>query len=486
MYPRDLPMLSNAESNGTSIAVPMMPRDYAHAGMSAPQLAAIFWAHRRWTLMIAGGVVLLVAIACVLWPRTYISTATLMVNFEVNDPLSGRDFPVGLLGSYMATQVELARGSEVLLPVIKRLDLTRNKQYASGYSGEPDGLPDWVETRVRKKLQVGQGLYGSQLIYVTYSASNPKEAADVSNAVAEVYSEQQYQRLTGPASDRAQRYTDQLSELKNKVTVAQEQVTSFRRSSGLIDSDAKNDVDLQVLSNLEQRLVEAQSSRRGAETRAAANQRTGSHILGSNMIQSLKTQLALQGAQLAELRATLGPRHPQLLSLQSQISVTRQSLNAEVNAYAGNAAAEFAAATQLEQQLQKAVEEARAGVIRVRQLQDDGAKYELELESAQSVYKRALDGYDQIMFASGGGYTNVNFVSRATPPPKAAKPNVLVALLLACVFGGALGIAVPFLYELFNRRVRCRDDIERDHGIPVLVELGPIGPDMGQLTRGTA
>jgi len=27
---------------------------------------------------------------------------------------------------------------------------------------------------------------------------------------------------------------------------------------------------------------------------------------------------------------------------------------------------------------------------------------------------------------------------------------------------------------LLNRRVRCRDDVERDHGIPVLVELGPV------------
>ena len=38
-----------------------------------------------------------------------------------------------------------------------------------------------------------------------------------------------------------------------------------------------------------------------------------------------------------------------------------------------------------------------------------------------------------------------------------------------------LGLGLPLLYELLNRRVRCRDDVERDHGIPVLIELGPIG-----------
>lgn len=78
------------------------------------------------------------------------------------------------------------------------------------------------------------------------------------------------------------------------------------------------------------------------------------------------------------------------------------------------------------------------------------------------------------MFASTGGYTNVSFVSRASAPPKAAKPKIKAALLLACVIGGGLGLGLPLCWELLNRRVRCRDDVERDLGIPVLIELGPL------------
>ena len=33
---------------------------------------------------------------------------------------------------------------------------------------------------------------------------------------------------------------------------------------------------------------------------------------------------------------------------------------------------------------------------------------------------------------------------------------------------------VPLGYELLNRRIRCRDDVERDLGIPVLVEFAAI------------
>lgn len=484
MYPQDLPALAHSSSMGR--AVPMMPRQFINPGMSLRQLLAILWAWRRQSLMIAGSVIALAAIACSLWPRTYTSMATLMVNYEVNDPLGGREFPVGLLGSYMSTQVELARGSEVLQPVIKRLALTTDERYAKGYTGKPEGLAIWIEDRLRKDLLVEQGRYGSQLIYISYSANHPVEAARIANAVATIYSEQQHQRLSGPAAERATRYTAQLADLKGKVMRAQEQVSNYRRGSGLVDSDSKANLDMQLLYTLEQRLLEASNASRVAEARALGDQSVGAQVLGSTMIQSLKTQLALQNTKLSELQATLGEQHPLVLELIRQRATTRQALNAELGAYRGNAASELAAARQLEQKLQTAVAQQRRSVLEVRQLQDEGAKFQLELESAQSVYKRALDGYDQVMFASGGAYTNLNFVSRATPPSKASKPKVAMAMLMACVLGGLLGLGLPLAYELVNRRVRCRDDVERDHGIPVLAELGSIHPGSGQLALGLA
>lgn len=484
MYPIDLPALGSSPSLIT--ATPLMPQDYVHPGMSLTQLASILWAYRKQSLLIAGAVILLVGIACSLWPRTYVATATLMVNYEITDPLAGKEFPSGLLGSYMSTQVELLRGSEVLGPVIDRLNLSSNKEYTSGYSGRADGLRDWIETRVRKNLLVEQGLFGSLLIYVKYGASNPAEAAQVANTIAEVYSEQQYKRLSGPASERAHRYTEQIVELKSKVAHAQDQLADFRQRSGILDSESKNNGDMQLLSTLEQRLLDAQNARRIAETRSSADQLVGSQVLNSPMIQSTKTQLALQESHMAELLATMGPRHPQVLELQSELNTTRRTLNTELHEYSSNAASELASSQLLEKKLQKAVDDQRNSAIKMRPLQDEGVKYQLELDSAQAVYKRALDGYDQVMFASTGGYTNISMVGRAKPPPEASKPKVALAMLLACVLGGALGLTIPLCYELLNRRVRCRDDMERDHGIPVLIELGSTNAIANFSMRGTA
>ena len=453
------------------LLAPVVPQHYINPGLSLNQVFAILWAHRKTSLYIAIAFSSLVAAAVLMMPKSYESTATLMVDYEVNDPLGGKEFPIGLLGSYMSTQIELMRSDEVLMPLVDRLKLTENRTYTKGYSGDPAKLRQWIGKAIGKKLLIEQGRYGSQLIYVTYSAGTPVNASLIANSVADIYMEQQYQRVTGPASDRSKRYMVQLDELKLRAAQAQDNLTDFRQRSGLLDSDTKIDIDMERLSTLQQRLIEAQNARRVAESRATENQSVAQQVLSSSLIQSLKAQLAVQTSRMAELKATLGPSHPQMIELHSQIDATRSSLAAEVGSYSSGASSDLSATRQLESKLQEAVDQQHARVLEIHRLQDEGAKYELDLQSAQSVYKRALDSYDQVMFVSTGHYTNTSFVSRAEPPLRAAKPKTVLDLSAGAIVGLLLGLLVPLCRDLLNRRVRCRDDLERDHNIPVLVEF---------------
>jgi uncharacterized protein involved in exopolysaccharide biosynthesis len=175
------------------------------------------------------------------------------------------------------------------------------------------------------------------------------------------------------------------------------------------------------------------------------------------------------------LRATLGTKHPKVVELTSQMEATRRSLAEEVQSLSANNSVQVARARDLEAKYRTALETERTRLLERRGLQDQSAKLVLELQSAQATYKRALDGYDQIVFASAGNYNDVTLVSRADPPVKAEKPNKLKLFLVGCVASLGLGLAGPFAYELFlNRRLRCRDDLERHFGIPVLAQLDPL------------
>lgn len=414
------------------------------------------------------------ALIIAVWPRTYTATVTMMVNYEVTDPLNGKELPVGQVASYIATQMELMQTMDVLLTVVDKLNLTHKKEYSRGYNGENGTLREWAAKKISKDLTIYQGQMGSQLIYVSYSSSTPSEAAQVANSVAEAYKEQDYMRSTGPPGERAKRYAQQLAELKAKVDQAQRKVTEFHQRNGLIDEGNKTNVDMVLLSTLEGRLLEAQNAHRAAEAKAWGDQTINDQALSSNLVQSMKTQIATLESRLAQLNTAYTPHHPDVMELRSQIDATRRSLANALQSYSSNASASLDVAKRLEENLTKAVEQQRSKVMSRGRLHDEAAKYILELESAQAVYKRALDGYDQIMFASGGHYTNVSFVSRAIPPVKASKPKILTGLILAFMAAGILGLGAPLAIELFNRRVRCRDDLERHHGIPVLVEFGTL------------
>jgi succinoglycan biosynthesis transport protein ExoP len=232
-----------------------------------------------------------------------------------------------------------------------------------------------------------------------------------------------------------------------------------------------------VLANMEHRLDDAQNQRRTAEIKATGDQSASSGVMNSGAIQGLKSQLATQDVKLAQLTSTLGARHPKVLELQSQIEATRRSLASEMHTYSSSTSEDVAAAREFEHKLQAAIEVQRTKVLAIRALQDEGNKYMLELDSAESVYKRALDGYDQIMFASAGHYNYVNLVSRATVPLESSKPNKVKLLIVAFLFSLIAGVAGPAAYELFvNRRIRVPEDLERSFGVPVLAEFEPIHP----------
>jgi uncharacterized protein involved in exopolysaccharide biosynthesis len=226
-----------------------------------------------------------------------------------------------------------------------------------------------------------------------------------------------------------------------------------------------------MLGTLQERLLEAENARRVAAAHAAEDPSISSAALSSNLVQTLKTQIAAQELELAQHDAVFTEKHPGRQHLEVQLQATRASLASVFASIAANARSELLAAQELENSLREAVADQRSKVLAQGKLRDTAGKYELELESSRIVYKRALDDYDRTRFASSGHYKNISLVSRAQPPVVAAKPGLLKGAVLGLLAAFGLGIGIPFTFELFNRRVRCRDDIERSYGIPVLAEF---------------
>ena len=470
--PRNLPVVARQDADPA--ITPIVPLNFVYPGVTLSQIFSVIWDYRKVSIIIIAIVLAMVVLTLKLWPRTYEAKVTLMVNYEVNDPANGRKLPYGLLGSFIATQMDLIQNPELLDEAVDKLHLTENKDFTSGYNPKHGTLKEWVVHLLSKNLIVYQGQNGSQLIYVGYSAKDPNLAANIANTIAEIYIKQDDERAMIQPVERTARYTEELSELKKNVELAQQKVTDFHKRHYLDGAGKKAGVDVYMLTNLEERLLDAKKQRRLAEASAEGDQSASLAVLGSPEIQTLKAQLAEQQLKLRKMESLYTPNHPDLLDMKAAIEVTKQSLADSIQKYATNESEKLKTAKQLEKNLQIAVARQRAKVLANSKLHDEAEKYVLALESAQKVYKAALDGYDKLKFASRRKYSNVSLISHATPPQKASKPRVLRGLITGVFAAFMLGVGIPLGYELFNRRVRCRDDLERDHGIPVLTELGAV------------
>jgi polysaccharide biosynthesis transport protein len=451
---------------------------HEHPGMSLAQVFSILHFYWKYTLVIAAVVVMLAAVIIKFLPRTYTATATLIVDPGKNDPLAvSANLPndqMTMMG-YVATQLELIESPVILMRVVDRLKLTEDKNFTAGFSGhDASGLHEYAEKNLADSIHVTLGR-GGELLYVAAQARGPVQAADIANTVADTYMEEEKVRLSVPAGERARLYAEDLAQLRAKVAAAQDKLSAFLQQKGITDlhtSTDPTDTESQGLKSLEDKLLDAQNVRRALEAKSAGHQAVADEALASQVIQGLKEKVSDQQIKLSQLSTTYGPQHPKVIEIKSQLALTTQELNKELGALSENTATQLQRARELESKYAQAVAEQRTKVMTLREQQGQGAKLMLELDSAQSVYKRALDGYDHFLFASADKGSDVSLVSRATPPVKATDPNKIKLMLMGIVAGLGLGIVLPFLYELFfSRRLRCRDDIERSFGIPVLAQF---------------
>ncbi|HEX4049377.1 MAG TPA: GumC family protein [Steroidobacteraceae bacterium] len=467
-YQRQLPHLTDAPAPAPEASLEQEPA----SGLSVQQIYTIVRHYWKLSATIAAALFVVLAVVIKLMPKSYTATATLIVNTPHDNPLpngqSGND-----LADYVATQAELIASPAVLVPVVDRLHLAQDPSLRGGSGGQSAAaLRAYAARNLAQSLQVEEGR-GGQLLQIEVSTGNPDQSALIANTISDVYLLEDRQRANDPVSQQAQLSSQELDQLRAKVVAAQAQVTAFREAHGLasIGSDA-TDAENVSLQNLQTRLQDAQNQRRSLEAQQAGQIDSGNEALTSPRVGALRTQLADLQGKLAALRPTLGPRHPEILSLEAQVTATQREMRDAIGTLSSNIGTQLSRTQALESELTQAVAAQQTKVMQLRQVQDQGSKLALELQSAQSVYKQALDGFEQVKFDTAQNFANVSLVNRATAPIEPSKPKKMQLLALAFLASLAGGVALPFLYELWiDRRVRCRDDLERGLGIRVLAQM---------------
>lgn len=432
----------------------------------------------RW---VSALVVFLVVVAStvagsLLLPKSYTATASLLVDMKP-DPVAGIFIPHNVTGSsYMATQADLLTSERVARKAIASLGLEQNKELREEWMADTKGATDfaaWLAVQLAKKLDV-RPARDSSVLQVAYTSQNPQFSAAVANAYVKGYMGTLLDLKTEPARNMNTYFDDRAKKFRADLELAQNRLSDFQRSKGIVAADERLDVENMRLSEISSQVVAMEAAAAEATSRmgqAGTSPDRMQEVLNNPVVAGLQADLSRQEARLEELRSRLGEANPQVIEARTAIEGLRSKVQSAVQRASGSVSVTSNVAQQRLAQLRAARDEQRAKVLKLKSSRDEIGVLQRDVENAQKAYDAVTARANQSGLESMVTQTNVSIVKEATAPIQPSSPNLLINTALALFVGLLLAAGTVLLRELADPRLRTAKDVTQGLKLPMLVVM---------------
>ncbi|MCC5979643.1 MAG: GumC family protein [Salinarimonas sp.] len=454
----------------------------------------------RWrTVALIASVPILVAGAYALFAsEIYTATVQLHVDPRERQVLTNDLSPTSLSADGGVAQVEsqqrIIMSDSVLSRVVDQLRLFEDPEFISSETRGPLGpvlravglerINSSTDQRLAAVRQLRKKVSVERpdrvfVIDVSVGADNPDKAARIANGIAQAYLEDRAASRAASSNEAADAISLRLSELQERVRLAESEIETFKSENSLVDASGTR-IDEQQISELSGELMRAQS--RTAEARARfeqveALQRSGSDLGGideaisSPVIATLRGQYAATAQEYADLRETLGERHPAILAAQARLAEIDARLQEELQRTASVARGLYERAQSNENDLRLTMEAATQRALTTGQALVNLRELEREAEASRAVYEAFLLRAREAREFASIDNTNVRVVSSASAPDSSSWPPRGLLLAASVVGGVFFGAGGAFLREYSQPLVLSRRQLSDTVGLPIYAVL---------------
>src|SRR5579862_318353 len=381
------------------------------------------------------------------------------------------------------TQISILQSNTLALLVIHNLNLDGRPEF----SGAPKkaaastvptsmslGREDELISAFQSNLKV-LPVPNTSIIEVTYSNPNPKLAAEVANAIADTYIEQNVKTKFDSTMQAADWLSKQLADLQIKVETSQSKLIAYQKAHGIVGTDDKQNLTFEKLNDLGKRLTEAQADRiqkeslyriaRGADPSELAS------VLPESSLSTLTQQRTQLHTQLAVLTTQFGPSYPKVVEVQNELDQVNNAYKEELQNGINRVENDYFTAVQREQMLKAAL---AAQTAEANKLDENAIEYKTlkqEADSNRQLYDGLLQKLKEASLAAGLNSSNIRIIDKARVPRFPARPNVPRNMLFAVLLGLVGGIAIAFALEAVDTTVRTPEQAQSLSGLPVMAVI---------------
>ena len=402
-------------------------------------------------------------VVSLLLPKSYLSTATLVLTYKGADPVTGAILPAQLNPSFMATQLDVIKSTRTALMVINQLGLHQNEAVKKLFeeSNSNLGVQEWLAAFLLRNLDI-ETSRDSSVIGISYKGADPMFATIIANAFANAYQEISIRLTVEPSQKAAAYFTDQLNVLREKLEIAQKKLTDYQHEVGIVDADTRLDIETRRLNDLSTQLIIAQAELMGTDPEVI-NNRSGetNAIVKNSMISNLKLSLAQAESKFSEVSQKLGSNHPSYAGAKAEV----EKLRTELNKYIKNT---MHTAISQEVEIRAALEEQKTKVLSLNRARNELQILFKEVEGAQQAYNNAMLRLNQTTLEGQANLSSVSILDPAKIPEKPHSPKLLLNMILSVILGTLLGLGAGLIAEMVDRRVRSPEDLVDVFKVPVL------------------
>lgn len=350
----------------------------------------------------------------------------------------------------------------------------------------------------------------SNIIILTASASDPKQAWAIASIAADVFINKVAEMKSLELSQGADFLKAQMSQIEDKMHETEKALNEFRDREGIVPqqsygSDASGLLgklsELQTQSiEIENEIELTKSQLKTLEGLIAEKKRFAQSELSTGMpteIDQLKQRLISMQLELNTKLETLTEKDPEVITLKKKIEIAQNQLKTEFSKMLSNAESttidpisELQSLTQQMVSLTVTLKglESKSALIneRLRKFREEHPEIAskqvelIRLERQSRIFEQAYTAlaakYQDMRLMQQMKGANLKIIDNAYLPTKPVAPRKKLIMISAGILGLFFGLMISLFADYVSDVLRTKEDIERHIELPVLSVISNIGP----------
>jgi capsular exopolysaccharide synthesis family protein len=316
-------------------------------------------------------------------------------------------------------------------------------------------------------------VHETNLVHIRATTTDKTLSQKIANLHATEFIEHLKRERQGAIQSNIQLLRAQGEALRSKVSLADEQLSSYAAANKLLlvrNNDGAS-LNHRHVESLAQMLADATGRRIKSESalqQAQQQKDDEGTFFDSDITQQLRTALKQSETEYASLGSQVTAAYPGMRELQAKITALRRAIKDErrqgLQALQSQFNADYNAETSLREQIE--AEKAKAQEVSRKLIQYDVLSK--EASSLRDLYQAVLKQVKEIEMSAAVTTSNVFVADYAALPTSASGPKTKLIVILAALVGLSGGVLMAYLLESLADTITSSEDVHQALDLPIL------------------